>query len=88
MEILKDRNCLETPESRSRLEKKAAAAKVKARILTHPEIFIPTLKVFYDDRAIVIQGVVHNPKEYKLIREIIHATVDPHPVRDELRYRQ
>jgi len=88
VEILKDWDRLETPESRSRLEKKAATARVKARILSHPEIFIPTLKVFYDERAIVIQGVVHKPEQYKLILEIIHETVDPHPIRNELHYRQ
>ncbi|MFA5902381.1 MAG: cytidylate kinase-like family protein [Desulfobacula sp.] len=88
IEILKDWDQRETSENRNRLEKKAVAARVKARILTHPGIFIPTLNVFYDEQAIVIQGVVHKPEQYKLIREIVHETADPHPVRNELHYRQ
>jgi cytidylate kinase len=88
VEILENWDRKDTPESRGGLENRALAARAKARIFTHPEIFIPTLELFFDGRAIVIKGVVHNPMEYKLIREILHQTVDPHPIRNELHYRK
>ena len=88
VEILKDWDRKETPESHKKLEYQALAAKAKALIFTHSEIFIPTLEIYSDGQAIIIKGVVHNPKENKLIQEIIHQTVDPHPIRNELHYRQ
>jgi cytidylate kinase len=88
VEILEKWDQRATPEGRRQLEDRALAARVKARILTHPEVFIPTLEVFLDGPEIVIRGVVHTPKEYQLIREIIHQTADPHPLRNELHYRK
>ena len=77
-----------TPEGRQRLENLALTARVKARIFTHPEVFIPTLEVFHDGQSIVLKGVVHTPKEYHLVEEMVHKMADPHPVRNELHYRK
>lgn len=88
IEILRNWDLNETPESRKQLEIRALAAKAKARIVTSHDIFIPTLEVFSDGHAIVVKGVVHNPMEYKLIRDIVAETVAPAPVRNELHYRK
>jgi len=88
VEILKEWDQRATPEGYHRLKGRALAAKAKARILTHPDVFIPTLDIFSDGPAIVVRGLVHTPKEYKVIREIVHQTVHPHPIRNELRYRK
>lgn len=88
VEVLKEWDQRATPEGWQRLRDRALAAKAKARILTHPEVFIPTLDIFPDGPDIVVRGVVHTPKEFQLIREIVHQTVDPHPIRNELHYRK
>ncbi len=88
MKILKQWDQKATPESRQRLETLALTARVKARIFTHPEVFIPTLEVFHDGQSIVLKGVVHTPKEYHLVEEMVHKIADPHPVRNELHYRK
>jgi len=88
VEFLKEWDQRGTSKAWQRLKKRALAAKVKARILIHPEVFIPTLEIFSESQAIVVRGVVRTPKEYQLIREIIHQTVGPHPIRMELRYRK
>lgn len=77
-----------TPEGRKRLEDLALTARVKARILTNPEIFIPTLEVFHDGQSIVIKGVVHTPKELHRVEELIHQLAGSQPVLNELHYRK
>jgi hypothetical protein len=87
VEILSQWDRRATPEGQQRLEDRALVARVKARIVTQPEIFIPTLEIFTEGPEIVVRGVVHSPKEYKLIQDIVHQTVDPRPIRNELRFR-
>ncbi len=88
LEALKEWDKRVTPEGLEQLRNRALAARVKARILTHPEIFIPTLEVFHDGQAIVIKGVVHSAREYHLVEEMVHKIADPHPIRNELHYRK
>jgi cytidylate kinase len=88
VEILKDWDQRATPEVRQRLKDLALAAKIKARILTHPEVVIYTLEVSYDGESIVLKGVIHSPKEYHLVEEMVHKIADPHPIRNELHYRK
>jgi hypothetical protein len=85
---MKDWDQRATPENRRLLNERALAAEANARILIHPEVFVPTLEVFSDGQGIVIRAVVHSPKEYQIIREIVHQAVDPHPIRYELHYRK
>lgn len=87
VEILRDWNRRETPENRKKLESQAITAKVKAKLLTRPGLFIPTLKVFFNGRDIVLQGVLHNAEELKLIQDIIKETAGAHSIRNELKYR-
>ena len=88
MEALKQWDQRATPVGRQRLGDRALTAGVKARIFTHPEVFIPTLEVFHDGKSIVLRGSVHSPKEYHLVEEMVHKMADPHPVRNELHYRK
>ncbi|MBI4767777.1 MAG: cytidylate kinase family protein [Deltaproteobacteria bacterium] len=87
-EALKEWDQRATAEGRKKLENQALTAKVKARIITHPEIFIPTLEVSHDGRSIVLKGVVHTPKELHLVEAVVQQMADPHPVRNELHYRK
>ncbi len=88
VEILQGWDQRATEEGRKRLESRALAARLKARIFTSPEVFIPTLEIFSDGEAIVLRGVVHTPREYQAIREIVHQTVDRQLIRNELHYRK
>lgn len=87
-EALKEWDQRATSEGRKKLEDLALTAEVKARIITHPEVFIPTLEVTHDGKSLVLKGVVHTPKEFHLVEELIHKLADPHPVRNELHYRK
>ena len=88
VEILKGWGQRATPEVRERLKVRALAAKIKARILTHPEVVIHTLDVSHEGKFIVLKGVVHSPKEYHLVEEMVHKIADPNPIRNELHYRK
>ncbi len=88
VEILESWDRRATEEGTQRLRDRALAARLKAVILTHPEVYIPTLEVFPKDREIVVRGVVHSAREAQQARELIHRTLDPHPFRNELHYRK
>ena len=87
VEALKDRDREATPEARQRLKDLALTAQVKSQLFTHPKVFVPTLEIYHDGRAVVLQGVVHSPREYHLVEEIARQAADPHPLRNELHYR-
>jgi hypothetical protein len=85
MVLDKDRQINE--KSRRELEMRAAAAQVKAAILTDPGLFVPTLDVFYDGTGIVLQGIIHNSKEHKRLEAKAIMLAGNHPVRFDLHYR-
>jgi cytidylate kinase len=87
VEALAERDREATPEARQRLKDLALTARVKSQLFTNPKIFVPTLELVHDGRAVVLQGVVHNPKEYHLVEEIARQAAGPHPLRNELHYR-
>lgn len=88
VEVLKEWDQRATPESWQLLKDRAVVARVKARVYTHPEIFVPTLEIFHDRQAIILKGVVHSAKESNLVEEIAHSIADPHPIRNELHFRK
>ncbi|MBI5739993.1 MAG: cytidylate kinase family protein [Nitrospirae bacterium] len=90
IKIIRD-NLLEKEESTSgteTLRMRAEAARVKAGLLTNPELFIPTLDVFCDEGGIVLRGVVHSAKEHKAVEEEARRLEKDLPVRCELHYRK
>lgn len=70
------------------LRMRAAAARVKAGLLTNPKLFIPTLDVYYDGEGIVLRGVVHSSKEHKTVEEEARRMAEGLPLRCELHYRK
>jgi len=87
VEVLKGWDQRATAESRQQLNHRALAAKVKARLYTHPELFIPSLEIFHDGSAIVLKGLIHDPKEYHLVEEIAREESGGYPLRNKLHYR-
>lgn len=86
--LLLERDCLGTEDVRRDLEMRSAAAKIKAGLATNPAIFIPTLSVVWDGRRIVLQGVVHNPREHRRIEEAARKLAGDFPLKCELHYRE
>jgi cytidylate kinase len=84
---LAERDQLKTEDAVKALRMKATAFHVKAGILTNSKFFIPTLNVFPSDDAIVIKGVVHNPKEQKDLEDEAKRLAGDVPLRCELKYR-
>ena len=76
-----------TPEAEQRLRGQAVAARVKARLVIDPKVFIPTLEVIHDGAAVVLRGAVHSSKEYQYLEEIARKYASDLPVRNELHYR-
>jgi hypothetical protein len=74
-------------KSLKELEMRAAAAQVKAGMLSDPDLFVPTLDVFYDGTHIVLQGVIHNPKEHRRLEAKAALLAGDHPLRCALHYR-
>jgi len=63
------------------------AARIKAHIATSPRIRIPTLRVFFDGKSIILQGTVRRMADLEAIGDIVAVSAQGAPVRNELRYR-
>ena len=74
--------------NRKELEMRAAAARVKAGLLTDTGLFLPILDVFYDGSSIIVKGIIHNPKEHKRVESKAAVLAGDHPLRCMLHYRR
>jgi len=77
-----------TAEAQKALGLRAAAARVKAGIVTDPSFFIPVFDVLPDGEGLVIRGITHTPKEHKRIEDAARQLAGGLPVRFELHYRK
>lgn len=85
--ILNQKDQQSNESGRTELKMRAAAAKVKAGLLTDQSIFIPTLDIFYDGKSIVVKGIIHNPKEHKKIETKAASLAGNYSLRCDLHYR-
>jgi cytidylate kinase len=83
--VERDRFCSE--ECRNTVKMRGEAARIKAGLLTDPQLFIPTLDVNFDGTNIVLRGIIHNPKEYKRVENAAHKLAGNLPFRCALHYR-
>lgn len=84
---LGQRQQLETEETKGKLALRARAAKVKAVVVSDPDLFLPTLDVVVGDGQIVLRGIVHGPEQRKRVEEAARAAAGNMPVKSELHYR-
>ncbi len=84
---LADKDRLATPEAKARLQDLALAYRLKAQIASDRRLLVPTLEVNLEDRALVISGIIHTPKEEQLIKEIARQVVGDRTVRFDLHHR-
>jgi cytidylate kinase len=87
MTALADKDHFVTPEAKTRLEHTAIAFQLKARVATDLRVFIPTLMVKLEKGAIVLSGIIHNPKELIILQEIAKDICGDKEVRFDLRHR-
>jgi uncharacterized protein YbaA (DUF1428 family) len=87
VDALRARDQMITPDTWDILAGRAVAARIRARILTNPKMHVPTLSVTYDGQKIVLQGVVHNQNEYRMVEETAVSMSEGRPLRIELHGR-
>lgn len=87
VETLAEKDRLATPEARAELEGMALAHRLKARVATDPRVFVPTLEVSLQEGTIVVTGIIHTPKEARLLQEIAQEICGEKPVRLDLHHR-
>ena len=85
--MLAKRDKFRNADAENQLKKRAIAAKINAAILTNPAISIPTLEILNVGEEILVQGVVHNAKEHKLIEDQAKKIAGNVTVKCELHYR-
>jgi hypothetical protein len=88
MKALNVKEGLHSPDCQKVLEERALAARIKAKVLTHEGLFVPTLEVAAKEGVIVLKGVIHNAREHLLIEDLAKKTAGQMPVRCELHYRR
>lgn len=76
-----------TLEAKTNLEDLALAYLLKARVATDLRVFIPTLMVKLEKGMIVVSGIIHNPKERKILQEIANEVCGDRKVHWNLRHR-
>lgn len=86
-ELLVARERRNTPQARKSLEMKAAAGRIKAGLLTNPRLFIPTLDADYDGSHIVLEGIIHNPREHDKVEREARKLAGDLPILCRLHYR-
>jgi cytidylate kinase len=69
------------------IDRRLAAARVRAALFTDPLLQLPTLEVLQEGDAVVVRGVLHRPEERRLIEDAACAQAGGHPVRLELHLR-
>jgi cytidylate kinase len=86
-DLLVERDRAYSEEARKTLEMRAAAARVKAGLLTDPRLFVPVLDVFPEGAVIVVRGVIHTPKEQCKLEEAARRLAGNDELRCDLHYR-
>lgn len=86
-EGLAEKDNLATPEARAVLAGVALAYRLKARVATDPRVLVPTLEVSFTTGTITVAGIIHNPKEVQILKEIASEVCGDQPVRFDLHHR-
>jgi cytidylate kinase len=87
VEALADKDRLASSEAMARLRDVALAYRLKARIATDPRVLVPTLEVTLQDTTLVVSGIIHNPKEVRLLHDLAHEVCGERTVRFDLHHR-
>jgi cytidylate kinase len=86
-EIVLSKDKLKTEVSREILHKRAVAAKIKAKIVTDPALYIPVFDVEATSEGLKLRGVIRNPDQYERIVNAARELAGDLPVKIELSHR-
>ncbi len=84
---LGDRNVHKTPMAVDLLAGRADAARIKAAVSTDTRLNVPTLEVVFDGKSVLVTGVVHSPREHRMVEEICAGVTVTHPILNSMHYR-
>jgi len=92
VEELKKKNLLDTEKSRKVLELKVLAAKIKADIVTNPDLYLSSFDVRFKEEGLVeygliIKGAAHINEDIPIIKEKVKGMAGDIPVEFDLKYR-
>ncbi len=91
IDVVKDnlsvRDTLKTAAAQKTLFMRATSAKVKARLIMDPKLFVPILEVEPAADELVLRGVVRTSDEFRRIVQAAHIIAEDVPLKVELRYR-
>jgi len=92
IEELKKRDIFNTAKSRKVLELKVLAAKIKADIVTNPDLYVSSLDVKFKEEGLVeygltVKGAVHMNEDIPFIKEKVTGMAGDVPVEFDLKYR-
>jgi cytidylate kinase len=81
------RDKLKTDAAQRLLSIRAVAAKIKARLIMDPRLYVPILEVESAETELVLRGIVRNSDQYTGIVEAARELAGDIPLKVELRYR-
>lgn len=89
---LKRRDLFDTDKSRKVLELKTLAAKIKADIVTNPDLYVSSLDVRFKEEGLVeygltVKGAVHMNEDISIIKKKVTDMAGDIPVEFDLKYR-
>lgn len=87
LRTLASREALKTPEGCKTLELRAVTAKIKAKLIMDPKLYVPVLEVESGADEVVLRGIVRNSDQYERITAAAKELAGEWPVKVELRYR-
>jgi cytidylate kinase len=85
---LQDRDSKVTPEWKDILLGRKIAARIRAAVLMHPKLNIPTLRVDYEKGSLFLRGVIHSRAEYDRVEKLAKKIAKSIPVCNGLRFRK
>ncbi|MBI4961946.1 MAG: cytidylate kinase family protein [Desulfomonile tiedjei] len=86
-EALHDLDKLKTDAAQEELRRHAQAAKLEARLLTDPNLFVNTLEVCVEEGTLLLRGIVRDPKQRKRVEELARQFAGDTPIKFNLHYR-
>jgi cytidylate kinase len=81
------RDKLKTDSAQRLLSMRAVSAKIKARLIMDPLLYVPILDVECTETELVLRGIVRNSDQYTGIVEAARELAADLPLKVELRYR-
>jgi cytidylate kinase len=84
---LVERNDLKTQAALNLLSLRAVSAKIKAKLITDPRLYVPVLDVVSTETEVVLRGIVRNSDQFRRIVDAALELAGEWPLKIELRYR-